>query len=180
MKKLSEYNFTEEEIITYYQRNKEPINNRFDCLPHEDLLCDPTYHEDIALFIKHELRRISDFKENYPRLTMYLREDFCISEEDFFDEDGYFKDDRAVVLRAACTRHGLLKWLPNRFRSDPEVLLAAYFNNNYCFMGLNSYMNAESFPFIEEDHWDGNCCDHEQQPALEKLIAIVEAGRNNK
>jgi hypothetical protein len=189
MKKLSEYHFTDEEFRNYYARNQKAINYHFHCDSDDDLLNSPEHQRHVTQLVKQELRRIADFKEKHPCLEMYFQENFVsdldyiferMTSADFLDGQYRLKDNKDLVIKAAATCHALLKWIPERFRSDPEVLLAAYFSNGNSFMCLDAFMSSASFPFVTQEMWDGNCYEHQQQHALEQLIAIVEAEKNFK
>lgn len=189
MKKLSEYNFTEEQIRSFYDANKGPVNYFNGMHEDVDLLSSECYKDHVTTLVKSELRRIQYFKEVYPYLSNLLREGFQPSldyifgrtdEYPFFDEDGYMKSNMYTFLEAARTNVGLLKWLPDHYRNDPTVLLTAYFSNRSSFMGLSVYMDTGAFKFISEDLWDGNYYKGQEHDALEELIRLVSNVAHSK
>lgn len=187
MKKLSEYNFTEEQIRAFYDANKGPINYFYGMYEEVDLLSSECNKDHVTTLVKSELRRIQDFKEVYPYMTNLLRESFQPSldyisgrtdEYPFFDEDGSIEPFIKTIVEAAKANVGLLKWLPDHFRNNPTVLLTAYFSNRSSFMGLAAYMNPGAFKFISEDLWVGNYYKGQEHKALGELIFLAKQAEN--
>lgn len=183
MKKLSDYHFTEEQIRTFYEKNKGPINY-FYCEDEDaDMLSHDSQAQYVATLVKAELARIEDFNEKYPYFPHLLRKGFQPSlqyildrdeEYPFFEEDGSMKSNMATIFEAARTNVGLLQWLPDHHRNDPAVLLTAYFSNRNSFMRLDAYMDSDAFKFISEDLWNGNYYNGQDHEALDELIRIVK------
>ena len=117
MKKLSDYHFTEEQIHTFYEKNKGPINY-FYCEDEDaDMLSHDSQAQYVATLVKAELARIEDFNEKYPYFPHLLRKGFQPSlqyildrdeEYPFFEEDGSMKSNMATIFEAARTNVGLL------------------------------------------------------------------------
>lgn len=179
MKKLIQFN--SDEIFAHYQKNKMAINRSYGCIKNENLLEDAFYGQQVHIVVNQELNRIQSFKTNYPTLIEYLNENFrpdldgaLDDTEELFTEKGYLKNKKECILKAATINPALLKWMPEKFRSDSEVLLAAVLNDRHSFMGMDCYFNPSAFPYVTENMWNGNCYDYDYLPAIEKLIAHVE------
>lgn len=168
--------FSEEELWSEYLEN-------FDYYTENFLSCDTHQSEENFTSIKedvdNELFRRARNRATYIEFDQWFSNKPNVSMERgfemFFNEEGYLRDHREVVLEAASRNSSLLKYCPERFWDDPEVLLVSVVNNwNGSFSALN-FMNRTSFPFIPDNVAEGNCYDYESIPILRMLKDIVLA-----
>ncbi|HDR9188599.1 TPA: hypothetical protein QDB51_002674 [Burkholderia vietnamiensis] len=179
-----------DEVRQYYNDNRIAFNRECNAHDHMDLLSEThikNYGEDVIRQVTWQLKRISNLKAEYPEHMHYINEqyipdlDFVAYNSDrgseFFNEEGllvFMHNNKETVIKAASMNTGLLTWMPQRFMVNPEVLLVAAINNRHGLYCLSSYFDIDSFPFVHEDIWDGNCTSEDQKPVIQQLIKVVE------
>lgn len=168
--------FSEAELWTEYLENFDYYTEKFLSWDTEQTVENFT---SIKEDVDNELFRRARHRATYIEFEQWISNKPNVSMERgfemFFNEEGYLRDDREVVLEAASRNSNLLKYCPERFCDDPEVLLVSVVNDWHGSFSALSYMNSSSFPFIPENVAEGNCYDYESIPVIRMLKEIVLA-----